>query len=636
MRLPDLEASTHRIPHHLEGGAPATCPDGRRSQRKASFTSGRASARPQRHYRPYGPPLASLSVTLLLLLHSPALAQFDQGPSVSQVPLEPHGKERLPLPKYQPPAAPPSVVVPEAPRPGGGPAQDLPALMRVYVREIELTGNTVFSTAELVQYTKPYVDRYITFEDLQAVSHALTVHYIERGYINSGAVVPDQVVRNGVITIQIVEGRLTRIEVEGNKWVRTRYLRERLALFAGPPLNVQQLQKGLSLLNEEPTIKRINAELRPGLRPGEAVLRVRVEETLPCAIHAEFNNFQSPSIGSEGGRVTLIHRSLTGNADTLLAYYDGRQGLNDVEVNYAVPITARDTAIEFRFRDSSVRVVEEPFADLDIDSNVELYGVTLAHPLYRSPGREFRLALTFEHRRSTTSLLDEPFSFSPGVVDGRSVVSALRLSQEWTQRSPNQVLAARSRISVGLDVLGATNNSSSLPDGQFRAWLGQFQWARRFGDRGVQTIARLDIQLTPDRLLPLEQLAIGGHDTVRGYREYQFVRDNGVIGSVEARIPIWQTARGDWNVQLAPFADFADAWAAHGPTPDPKAIGGLGVGLLGTAMGQIQFEVYWGLPLERVSTSGGDLQDDGIYFQLASEFALPERVVDWLAFWRRR
>jgi hemolysin activation/secretion protein len=570
----------------------------------------------------------------LLFLHCTALAQFDQVPSVNRVPLEPHEEERPRLPEYERPRAPPSVVLPEAPRPRSGTAQDLPALARVSVREIELTGNTVFSTAELAQYTKPYVGRQITFEDLQAVSHALTLHYIQRGYVNSGAVVPDQVVRNGVITIQIVEGRLTRIEVEGNKWLRTRYLQERLALYAGPPLNVQQLQEGLRLLNEEPTIERINAELRPGLRAGEAVLRVRVEEASPATIGVEFNNYQSPSIGSEGGRVTLIHRSLTGNADTLLAHYDVREGLNDVEVNYAFPITARDTAIELRFRNSSVKVIEEPFADLDIDSNIELYGVTLAHPLYRSPGRELRLALAFEHRRSSTSLLDEPFSFSPGVVDGRSVVSALRLSQEWTQRSQNQVLAARSRFSVGVDVLGATNNSSSLPDAQFRAWLGQLQWARRFGDRGFQTIARLDIQLTPDRLLPLEQLSVGGHDTVRAYREYLLVRDNGVIGSLEARIPIWQTARGNWTIQLAPFADFAGAWAAHGPTPDPKAIGSLGVGLLGTAMGQLHFELYWGVPLERVSTPGGDLQDDGIYFQLASEFALPEHLVDWLALWR--
>ena len=58
----------------------------------------------------------------------------------------------------------------------------------------------------------------------------LTLHYVNNGYVNSGAVIPDQTVADGVITFDIIEGELTRIDLEGNKWFRDGYIRKRLAL----------------------------------------------------------------------------------------------------------------------------------------------------------------------------------------------------------------------------------------------------------------------------------------------------------------------------------------------------------------------------------------------------------------------
>jgi len=56
----------------------------------------------------------------------------------------------------------------------------------------------------------PYTNREITSEELEDARRAVTVYYISHGYINSGAVIPDQTPDNGVITIRIVEGALSR------------------------------------------------------------------------------------------------------------------------------------------------------------------------------------------------------------------------------------------------------------------------------------------------------------------------------------------------------------------------------------------------------------------------------------------
>lgn len=538
--------------------------------------------------------------------------------------LDPTGRsgEVPPLFREMPSPAPhPGPVLPALPPPPTEEAVPLP-LQRVFVREIRITGSTVFPPEELAQVTAPYVNRELSAEDLEALRLALTLYYVEKGYVSSGAIIPDQTVVEGVITLRVIEGELTRIEVEGNRWFRAGYLQKRLALDAGPPLNMNALQQRFQLLLQDPRIQRLNAELRPGVKPGESVLDVRVEERNPVKVWLEFNNYQSPTVGSERGLVTVAHQNLTGLGDVLSVRYGRSSGVDlQLDASYALPLTARDTTLLLQYRKNDLLVVEVPFEPLDIESESEIYGVTLRWPFYRGLDREFALALTGERLASRTFLLGQPFSFVPGAQNGESVVTALRLAQEWVGRSQTQVLAVRSRFTVGVDALGATINASSVADSQFFAWLGQLQWARRLGPWGTEMLFRTDLQLANKPLLPLEQIPVGGRFSVRGYRENQLVRDNGLLASLEFRIPVVRDRRWAEFVQLAPFVDVGRAWNTDTPTPAPETLASIGLGLRWAATFtwpfpvRPQFEAYWGVPLNQVDTPGGNLQDYGLHLQ---------------------
>ncbi len=179
---------------------------------------------------------------------------------------------------FQPPKPQPGTLLPPAPLAPKGEA--VPGL-RVFVREIKVTGSTVFSAEELAKLTAPYLNREVTSEDLEALRVALTVLYVNKGYVNSGAILPDQKVADGVVHYQIIEGRLTGVEVQGNRWFRSSYFQKRFLLDAGPPLNINALQQRLQLMLEDSRIQRLNAELRPGVARGDGILDVRVEEPRP-------------------------------------------------------------------------------------------------------------------------------------------------------------------------------------------------------------------------------------------------------------------------------------------------------------------------------------------------------------------
>ena len=156
-------------------------------------------------------------------------------------------------------------------------------------------------------------------EDLERLRLALTLLYINKGYLTSGAIIPDQDVTSGVITVQIIEGKLTRIDVEGNRWFSSSYLRDRLSLGIRTPVTLAPLQEQLQLLQQDRRIERVNAELRPGDQRGDSVLNVRVADRNPFHASMEVNNYQTPLVGEIRGIGTLIHDNLTGHGDPLSA-----------------------------------------------------------------------------------------------------------------------------------------------------------------------------------------------------------------------------------------------------------------------------------------------------------------------------
>jgi hemolysin activation/secretion protein len=232
--------------------------------------------------------------------------------------------------------------------------------------------------------------------------------------------------------------------------------------------------------------------------------------------------------------------------------------------------------------------------------------------------RQFFLSAGLETETTRTRLGGEPFSFAPWAENGRARVALLFFGQDWIQRDPSQVLALRSTFKLGIDAFDATRNDRTA-DSRFFSWLGQAQWARRFDTAG-QLILRGDLQLSADPLMTMEQYALGGLDSVRGYRTNQLVRDNALFVSAEFRYAVdalLDDTRGGAasGLSLALFADYGHGWNRNGPAVELHSIYSVGLGLLWDPTPEIHAELYWGLPLREVESTGDSLQDDGIHFR---------------------
>jgi len=563
-----------------------------------------------------------MTAVIFLMLSSSLSAQEDLGLQPSGQP----GDKRPPLIDEESPKPFPSLELhPRQASGREGPEVFFPAT--TFIHKINVSGSTVFSEEQLSAITRAYQNRFLSSEDIEALRRELTLLYLDNGYVTSGAVIPDQEVKEGIMTIRIVEGRLAEIDVDGNRYLFDHYYRRRIELGAGPPIKVEDLQRRLVFLQENPRIERIDAYLKPGVRTGESRLELTVEERSPIRLWTGYNNYVADSVGGEQLLATGMILSLTGNGDTFNFTYGEAEGLQpNIDTWYAFPITASDLTLTLRYRKNDFDLVREELKDLNIENDTDIYSASLRYPVYRSSKHELALSFALDHEVQKSRLLDLPFSLEPGAVKGKVKVTPIRFAQDYVYRTQQQVVSAVSQFSLGIDALDATIRSDDLPDGEFFKWQGQLQWVGRLKMLDTQLITRSFFQLTNEPLVSLEQSAVGGRYTVRGYPENLLVRDKAFVCSVESRIPIIQNMPWTDYLQIVPFFDWGWGENKDFPTPHgPNSIYSIGIGLRwgatllpSTLRLRPEFEIYYGYRLRDVDIDvENSLQDSGISLQVA-------------------
>jgi hemolysin activation/secretion protein len=491
------------------------------------------------------------------------------------------------------------------------PAAPLLGDTAVVVDRVELVGNTILGD-ELAVVAARYSGRRLTAAELRELQDALTLVYVQRGYVTSGARLDS--ITDAVLRVEIVEGRLEQIRVQSDHY-RPAYLAGYLESFGAlEPLNAYDIERRLQALQNEPRVERVDAQLLPSAQRGDAILAVTTRESPPLSASIEANNYQTPAVGAWTAQGRVNYYNAVGRGDRFELSARDSEGLWELFSQYGVPVDASGTRVELYGSAQHSKIVSGPFRDLDIKADWETGGLRLVEPLSRDPADLVSVSVTGEWWRSKTYLLGSGFSFVEGPDDGVAEATVIRLGADWRHRTARSVFAASWIVSIGLDAFGATQSHGDVPGGQFVSTALRSQWAQRLGWLDSQLIARFDAQLADRPLLGMEQMTLGGRWTIRGYRENTLIRDNGVIGSLEWRVPLWTDANGRVVVEVGPFVDLSYSWNTDRGEIGPKKLNSAGLGLNWRPLDRVHCEVYWGAQLEDVDYPGHDqLQDAGVH-----------------------
>ncbi|MEO0539657.1 MAG: ShlB/FhaC/HecB family hemolysin secretion/activation protein [Cyanobacteria bacterium P01_A01_bin.105] len=519
-----------------------------------------------------------------------------------------------------PPLPPESPIIPTPPapetpeQPDAPPPEAPPETPRVEVSDIQVVGSTVFDDDDFAPILTDFEGQALTLEELRQAADAVTQLYLNNGYITSRAILANQTVTDGVVQLQVIEGRLADIEIEGAPRLQG-YVRDRIALGSGIPLSQVELENQLRLLRIDPLIENIEASLRAGEGLGESLLLVRVTEAEPVEAHLIVDTSSPTSVGVVRMGAEVTYRNPLGYGDQLsaTAYRATTGGSHVYGVTYQAPVNAMNGTLTARYLPSNFRIIDPPsIAALNVRGSADVYELSYRQPVIRTPQEELALSLGFRHRSGRTLI-------STGFTIDESRTSVVQFGQDYLRRDPQGAWALRSQFSLGTELLDATRRPSPLPDGQFFSWLGQVQRAQVLNSDNL-LIVQADVQLSANSLLGSEQFVIGGPQSVRGYSQNARFGDNGLRLSVEDRIVAQRDEAGAPILQIAPFVDLASVWnSGSGTANQQNFLLGTGVGFLYQPVEPLNLRVDVGVPLVNLNEPGDSPQDAFIYLLIDYE-----------------
>lgn len=182
----------------------------------------------------------------------------------------------------------------------------------------------------------------------------------------------------------MIEGTLEKINVSGSNRLQG-YIRSRLKKATSPALNRNRLEEALRLLQTDPKIEAISANLIAGSQIDKTLLNVDVKAKQSFRVETSLDNERSPAVGTLQRTAQITQANLLGLGDELSLWYRNTDGSDAIQTSYTLPINSRNGTLQFSYADIFSDIVERPFNKLDIISDSRSYELSLRQPLLQKP-----------------------------------------------------------------------------------------------------------------------------------------------------------------------------------------------------------------------------------------------------------
>jgi len=460
----------------------------------------------------------------------------------------------------------------------------------------------IFKEEELRELLAKYEGREITVDELKGVQGTLSKYYFETGYVNSGVIIPNQSIKDGVIRFKAIHGRLTRVKISGNQEVSKKYIYGKLRKGISVPLNSFSLQKSLIALRQDPLIADVKAHIKPGESLGQSILQLKVKEKSPYFLNVETNNHRPASIGQYGLSLYGGHRNIFGLQDTLQADLGIAEGLKDAGLSYSIPLGFNRTRLFANYDFSTFEVVDSVFGQLGVEGSTSSYGAGISHPIINNTQLELSVRAGMDVRKMKYSIAGD----AAREPNSSPVYFALDMNLQRSQFAAALSAGARQGLKLGLFEQEDERQ-------EFTTAIGQMYLAFSPMPR-VEWVFNINGQVALDELPAVEKFAMGGAKSVRGYKENIYVRDSGLTAVTQIKYPIYRS-----NVFVVPFVDYGRSWEKTDGVLGGDKVEELlsaGIGMQWNISKAFYSELFWGKPFIEVDTLDDYQQDSGFHFLL--------------------
>jgi hemolysin activation/secretion protein len=409
--------------------------------------------------------------------------------------------------------------------------------------EFRVLGNHVLPTRSVERAVYQYLGAQRSIDTVKDAEAALERAYKDAGF---GAVyvdIPEQDVSEGIVRLQVTEGRVERVRVRGARYFSDGQIRAALpALESDSTPNLQALQQQLAHLNAETPDRVVTPILRAGSAPGTVDVDLGVKDTLPLHGSIQFDNRHTADTTPNRLTASVSYDNLWQRQDSIALEYQTAptdpENARVESATYTAHAGEDLGTVAFSYMHTSSNVLA--VGTLGVLGSGDIYGLHWSQPLSGSAARSQDFTFGWDYKNVNTEVFPGEASASSTPVT--APVHYLNWSVGYSQaaRLPSTTLAGS--LGVNFGVSGVVNGTQEFANARYLA-TPSYLYLRLSGmavqnlPLGLSLSARMSSQWADSPLVNNEQFALGGIDTVRGYLVAEALGDSGAAGTLELRLP---------------------------------------------------------------------------------------------------
>lgn len=417
---------------------------------------------------------------------------------------------------------PPQVLLPLPPPP----SEHDPRARRFRVNAFDMSGNTVFRDRQLKRVLERFVDQELNLYDLNKAAAAITEFYHARGYTLARAVIPAQKVVNGVVRLQIVEGRIGKLRFSGNRRFSNGFLTARTQMLQpGTLVTTERLEHDLLLLNDIPGLAA-KVVLEPGAEFGTTDAEVKITEKLITG-SVSLNNYGRTETGRERLEAALNLNSPFGWGDQLAlsGTITDKSLLRYWKVGYSLPINAIGTRLTAGASKAAYEGRDALTKAINASGQVQTTEIGITHPFLR--GRQSSHWVNLGFRRTHLQRNDI------GATNPDYKINVLTALYQFNYIHEDSAIT---NASLGLTTNFKGVKSADQQNAVRARWEVDVNHTSPFVQRW-DLYLRANMVYSSEMLPDTEKFSLGGPASVRAFQSAELRGDSGYLLTAELRHP---------------------------------------------------------------------------------------------------
>ncbi len=493
--------------------------------------------------------------------------------------------------------------------------------------ELRVKGNTLLKGTLVERVVYPFLGPKKTIDTVVSAQKALESLYHDKGYQTVLVDIPEQDVENGIVYLDVIEGKVSRLRVKGSRYFSLNKIKAGVPeLAVGKVPNMTVMQEQIDKLGIQSEDRRIAPVLRAGDTPGTLEVDLNVKDELPLHGRLELNG-RNTAATSRLRLVSSLHYDNLWQKmhSASLMFQVSPEESQEVQVwagTYALPVPALDSKLALYAVSSSSTAQIAQVGNSNVIGIGEIYGIRLIKPL---PGlgdysHNFTVGADYKDFKENLNFVDLGKEI-------KTPIHYLPFMAQYDASLIDKNFRAAFNLGVHFAIRGlAASSPKDFDEKHFKsrsnyAYLTAETQVNYDLPWGVELASRITGQLADSPLIPNEQFSLGGMQSIRGYFETQALADDGFTASMEFRSPRLVPIKLDYinKLQGLVFVDGGMGWSKKTQGPQKHvALASVGFGLRLQMWKYLSGVLDVGFPLLGINTINSG--DPKVHFSIATEF----------------